>query len=115
MTLKLADFGLCLNLREERSVTRAGTIDYMVRGVQGVGGWVWNKPRDLCVPAFLSMPVTSSPPGCDVSSPSSPSSHYALPSLAPFLPSPRGHHRPLIRLALSPPTLPHLPSRPPRC
>lgn len=31
MTLKLADFGLCLNLREERSVTRAGTLDYMVR------------------------------------------------------------------------------------
>lgn len=29
MTLKLADFGLCLNLREERSVTRAGTLDYM--------------------------------------------------------------------------------------
>ena len=32
MTLKLADFGICLNLREERSVTRAGTLDYMVRG-----------------------------------------------------------------------------------
>ena len=30
MTLKLADFGLCLNLKEERSVTRAGTLDYMV-------------------------------------------------------------------------------------
>jgi len=28
-TLKLADFGLCLNMREERSVTRAGTLDYM--------------------------------------------------------------------------------------
>lgn len=26
MTLKLADFGLCLSLREERSVTRAGTL-----------------------------------------------------------------------------------------
>lgn len=26
LTLKLADFGLCLNLREERSVTRAGTL-----------------------------------------------------------------------------------------
>ena len=31
MTLKLADFGLCVSLREERSVTRAGTLDYMVR------------------------------------------------------------------------------------
>ncbi|GAX80075.1 hypothetical protein CEUSTIGMA_g7513.t1 [Chlamydomonas eustigma] len=29
LTLKLADFGLCLNVREERSVTRAGTLDYM--------------------------------------------------------------------------------------
>mmetsp|Transcript_7609 Transcript_7609/g.16491 ORF Transcript_7609/g.16491 Transcript_7609/m.16491 type:complete len:1013 (+) Transcript_7609:148-3186(+) len=29
MTLKVADFGLCLNIREERSVTRAGTLDYM--------------------------------------------------------------------------------------
>eukprot|EP00798_Chlamydomonas_sp_ICE-L_P012757 gene12757-16008_t len=29
LTLKLADFGLCINLREERSVTRAGTLDYM--------------------------------------------------------------------------------------
>ena len=35
MTLKLADFGLCLNLREERSVTRAGTLDYMVRRRSG--------------------------------------------------------------------------------
>lgn len=29
MTLKLADFGLALNLREERAVTRVGTLDYM--------------------------------------------------------------------------------------
>lgn len=29
MVLKLADFGLCLSLREERAVTRAGTLDYM--------------------------------------------------------------------------------------
>jgi serine/threonine protein kinase len=29
MTLKLADFGLCLSMREERAVTRAGTLDYM--------------------------------------------------------------------------------------
>lgn len=35
MTLKLADFGLCLNLREERPVTRAGTLDYMVRMEKG--------------------------------------------------------------------------------
>ncbi|GFH30524.1 protein kinase domain-containing protein, partial [Haematococcus lacustris] len=26
MTLKLADFGLCISLGEERSVTRAGTL-----------------------------------------------------------------------------------------
>lgn len=29
MCLKLADFGLALNLREERAVTRVGTMDYM--------------------------------------------------------------------------------------
>lgn len=31
--LKLADFGLAINLNEERPVTRLGTLDYMV-GVQ---------------------------------------------------------------------------------
>lgn len=29
MALKLADFGLAIDLREERAVTRAGTLDYM--------------------------------------------------------------------------------------
>eukprot|EP00955_Chlamydomonas_euryale_P076689 362749-Chlamydomonas_euryale.AAC.13 len=29
--LKLADFGLAIDLTEERAVTRAGTLDYMVR------------------------------------------------------------------------------------
>ena len=29
MTLKLGDFGLAIDLREERAVTRAGTLDYM--------------------------------------------------------------------------------------
>eukprot|EP00955_Chlamydomonas_euryale_P006164 65434-Chlamydomonas_euryale.AAC.2 len=29
--LKLADFGLAIDLNEERAVTRAGTLDYMVR------------------------------------------------------------------------------------
>lgn len=28
--LKLADFGLAINLNEERPVTRLGTLDYMV-------------------------------------------------------------------------------------
>ena len=32
MTLKLADFGLAIDLREERAVTRAGTLDYMAPG-----------------------------------------------------------------------------------
>ena len=31
MKLKLADFGLAIDLGEERAVTRAGTLDYMVR------------------------------------------------------------------------------------
>ena len=31
MVLKLGDFGLAIDLREERAVTRAGTLDYMVR------------------------------------------------------------------------------------
>jgi hypothetical protein len=30
MVLKLGDFGLAIDLREERAVTRAGTLDYMV-------------------------------------------------------------------------------------
>ena len=30
--LKLADFGLAIDLREERAVTRAGTLDYMAPG-----------------------------------------------------------------------------------
>ncbi len=29
MCLKLADFGLAIDLRQERAVTRAGTLDYM--------------------------------------------------------------------------------------
>jgi serine/threonine protein kinase len=45
-TLKLADFGLAVDRREERPITRAGTLDYMVRafacvcvhGCEGVGG-----------------------------------------------------------------------------
>ena len=32
MCLKLADFGLAIDLREERAVTRAGTLDYMAPG-----------------------------------------------------------------------------------
>ena len=36
MRLKLCDFGLAINMREERAVTRAGTL---VRGCVRVGGW----------------------------------------------------------------------------
>ena len=32
--LKLADFGLAIDLREERAVTRAGTLDYMAPEVR---------------------------------------------------------------------------------
>ena len=38
--LKLADFGLAIDLNEERAVTRAGTLDYMVRGR---GKWLDGK------------------------------------------------------------------------
>jgi aurora kinase len=31
MAIKLCDFGLAIDLREERAVTRAGTLEYMVR------------------------------------------------------------------------------------
>lgn len=30
MAIKLCDFGLAIDLREERAVTRAGTLEYMV-------------------------------------------------------------------------------------
>ena len=36
MCLKLGDFGLAIDLREERAVTRAGTLDYMVRHLLGL-------------------------------------------------------------------------------
>jgi hypothetical protein len=38
MCLKLADFGLAIDLRQERAVTRAGTLDYMA---PEVGGRLW--------------------------------------------------------------------------
>jgi serine/threonine protein kinase len=37
MTLKLADFGLAIDLRRERAVTRAGTLDYMAPEVCNLG------------------------------------------------------------------------------
>jgi len=45
MTLKLADFGLAIDLRRERAVTRAGTLDYMApegiwAGLDWPLGWV---------------------------------------------------------------------------
>lgn len=48
MTLKLADFGLAIDLRRERAVTRAGTLDYMapevrVRAGQGVRWGRWGE------------------------------------------------------------------------
>ena len=33
--IKIADFGLSIDLNEERAVTRAGTLDYMVGGTCG--------------------------------------------------------------------------------
>jgi serine/threonine protein kinase len=38
--LKLADFGLAIDLREERAVTRAGTLDYMAPEVRRLAGQV---------------------------------------------------------------------------
>ena len=38
--LKLADFGLAIDLRQERAVTRAGTLDYMAPEVRVVVCWV---------------------------------------------------------------------------
>ena len=44
MCLKLADFGLAIDLKRERAVTRAGTLDYMAPEVgQGV------RVRKACV------------------------------------------------------------------
>lgn len=37
LTLKLADFGLALNLREERAVTRVGTLGALGLGTPGGG------------------------------------------------------------------------------
>ena len=36
--IKLADFGLAIDTNEERPVTRAGTLDYMVGKGRGAGG-----------------------------------------------------------------------------
>jgi len=51
--LKLADFGLAIDLREERAVTRAGTLDYMApeasqRHIRDWAGWGWGS-RGLLV------------------------------------------------------------------
>ena len=35
MSLKLADFGLAIDLRKEKAVTRAGTLDYMAPEASG--------------------------------------------------------------------------------
>ena len=43
--LKLADFGLAIDLRQERAVTRAGTLDYMAPEVRGCGGAVGAAAR----------------------------------------------------------------------
>ena len=45
MCLKLADFGLAIDLRQERAVTRAGTLDYMAPEVRGCGGAVGAAAR----------------------------------------------------------------------
>jgi serine/threonine protein kinase len=36
-TIKLADFGLAINMVEERPISRVGTLDYMAPGEAGVG------------------------------------------------------------------------------
>lgn len=46
--LKLADFGLAIDLNEERAVTRAGTLDYMVGGLDGRVA-VWQTAVTYCV------------------------------------------------------------------
>lgn len=46
--VKLADFGLSINAQLERPVTRAGTLDYMVRR-----GQRWDT---LCLPAWCPAP-----------------------------------------------------------
>ena len=38
MVLKLGDFGLAIDLREERAVTRAGTLVSLAFGVYSLGG-----------------------------------------------------------------------------
>jgi serine/threonine protein kinase len=51
MSLKLADFGLAIDLRKEKAVTRAGTLDYMAPEVSmsphaSKGGGPGNCRRD---------------------------------------------------------------------
>ena len=61
--LKLGDFGLAIDLGKERAVTRAGTLDYMVRLIA-------KTFERLSLPAFMSacraiqknMSVNTDPP-----------------------------------------------------
>ena len=48
--VKLADFGLAINVNEERPVTRAGTLDYMVSDETGV-----IHTLDLCHSALCGL------------------------------------------------------------
>ncbi len=50
-TLKLADFGLAIDAREERAVTRAGTLDYMAPEVRMGQGLGHRTPRQECAVA----------------------------------------------------------------
>ncbi len=59
MQLKLCDFGLAIDLREERAVTRAGTLEYMVRAPRARGD------REELPRYYLpKRETTESEPGC---------------------------------------------------
>jgi hypothetical protein len=65
--MKITDFGLAVDVKEERAVTRLGTLDYMVRAAPptplgiNIGGWVGTVVALLAgVP--VASPVASPPP-----------------------------------------------------
>ena len=57
LTLKLADFGLAIDLRAEAAVTRAGTLDYMAPEVGCCCVCcVWGGGRGASSPLRRSLP-----------------------------------------------------------
>ena len=94
MCLKLADFGLAIDLREERAVTRAGTLGERAGGSAGRGACcasAWSEPawaRVLALkrlakprPGFTCPPPLRAPLPAPLPAPATPAADYMAPEV----------------------------------